>query len=205
MGKYKDEYKVIAWAFSHKTFVVASLFVLIFAMLFVWAWMGRTTIQISFKDGLPPQIETVSGYKVPGMQVLPNPPIDETMIPINMLPESLQIDRGKAISKIIELERRSRERRDNIWDCCDIIGKHIAAHASIDTTLVGDEKKEVYRCIQILLKTINCYDGQIDGDQSRTREAVVKFQKDKRLEVDSKVGVRTFKAMIIELAKNIIR
>lgn len=205
MGKYKDEYKIIVWAWSHKAFVGASLFVLIFAMLFVWAWMGRTTIQISFKDGLPPQIETVSGYKVPGMQVLPNPPIDETIIPINMLPESLQIDRGKAISKIIELERRSRERRDNIWDCCDIIGKHIAAHVSIDTTLVGDEKKEVYRCIQILLKTINCYDGQIDGDQSRTREAVVKFQKDKRLEVDSKLGVRTFKAMIIELAKNIMR
>ena len=101
------------------------------------------------------------------------------------------------------VQRLASTRRWSVWDCCNIISVELATTGSIDTNLPSpdDSTKDVYKCVQVCLKAIGCYDGGIDGDPTRTKEATTKFQRDNKLKVDGKIGRDTWRTMLIMLTQ----
>ncbi len=218
MGKRKAKRNVKAskffkWLKAHITsmgiglfLIISCLVVVIVSMMAIYAWMGRKTIEISFDEGWPPSME-VSPDKpkkeVVELSVPTRDDSEELVIPIDLLPKGLQGSREEVLLRITTLWQGREEQRDSIWQCCYTISMEIALHGSIDTKVPGNDvhTKEAYRAIQIFLNVIGYYDGQLDGDQGRTKTALDRFQNENGLRVDSKLGRKTFRAMIIKLGK----
>ena len=121
-----------------------------------------------------------------------------------------QVDTGgdtkpPLLSSTIGQEMVGEQFYDSVWYSCYVIVTEIALKVSIDTNKDSNDKrtKEVYRCVQIWLNSIGCYDGKIDGDQGRTKAALAAFQKEKGLEEDCRLGWKTWRTMLIMLAREI--
>lgn len=79
---------------------------------------------------------------------------------------------------------------------------------SIDTSIRGEERNEVYKIIQIILRGIKFYQGLINGNQQLTYEAVNKFQEkiNKRAAADifdpASFGYRTLETIRSEYRRS---
>lgn len=193
-----------------KQLVTIPLFLIVGGLMIMLtiAWLGRKTVHISFANGFPPVIDF--GVDVPKASPLSTTPqledLNSIRIAIKLLPPRLQENTGDISRRVIEELQQSELRRDSVWCCANIIAEELAAHVSIDTRIRGgdDHCKEVYRAVQAFLCAIDCYSGDLDGDQARTKEALDRFQKAENLQVDSKLGRRTFSAMLNRLRRKVL-
>jgi len=218
MGKRKGKrdmkvHNFIKWLMAHITsigigvfLITCCLVVVTISVMAIYAWIGRKTIKISFDEGWPPSVEVTpdkSKEEVVQLSVASRRDSEKLVIPIDLLPEGLQGSRDEVLLRITTLWQAGEKQRDSIWQCCYTISMEIALHGSIDTNVRADDDhtKEVYRAIEIFLNAIGYYDGQLDGDQGRTKAALDRFQNEKGLGVDSKLGRKTFRAMVIMLGK----
>lgn len=220
MGKRKAKRpgKVLKWVRTHIAIIgigasvlLSFLVVAVFLVMMTYAWMGRRTVEISFSKGWPPIFRTRPDKpkeEIVELSVTNQDALGDTLIPIGLLPEGLRGSRQEALLKIAKLYQESEGQRDNIWHCCRVISLEIALHGSIDTRVLAEDdyRKEVYRAIQILLNVIGYWDvgrdGQLDGDQGRTKVVLGRFQKAKEeLKLDWKLGPMTFRAMLAMITK----
>ncbi len=72
-------------------------------------------------------------------------------------------------------------------------------NATVNTRSPPDNEKtrELYRCIQRVLRQFGVYDGEINGDQKDTFRAVIDFQKSRGLrKIDGIIGRESWSAMV---------
>jgi len=81
----------------------------------------------------------------------------------------------------------------------DEIGRQV----SVDTGMPpADEYMEtIYKHVQACLRVLGFHEGGIDGNWRETNAAVIRFQKEKGLVPEGKVGRKTWTAVLIELAR----
>jgi hypothetical protein len=67
----------------------------------------------------------------------------------------------------------------------------------INTTRPADDTstQNLYRAVQVVLRSIDIYQGEVTGDQKATFEALTEFQRSSKLKVDGKMGMKTFGAL----------
>ena len=200
--------------------VICSAIVLVCLMMVAYAWLGRKTIEISFAEGWPLRFEVLSDkqpvveaghddatHGLLGLRsVAKRDEPDRLVIPRESLPEGFPVSRDDAVHEIKQLWQEKQKDHHTIWRCCEIISQEISAHVSIDTTVraADDHAKEVFMCVQMFLKALDYYAGELDGDdQGRTKDALDRFQADKGLEVDSKLGRKTWRAMYMMLFRKL--
>jgi len=120
-------------------------------------------------------------------------------IPIAYLPEGL----GSGPEDVILEIRHLWDYCQTIWYCCQVISTELAQRLSIDTNSPPDDAhmKTTFECLQICLRAIGAYSGQIDGNWQTTNSSVLRFQREKGLVADGKVGRSTWIAMLIDLTK----
>ncbi len=75
----------------------------------------------------------------------------------------------------------------------------------INTTRPADDTntQELYRAVQLVLRSINIYQGEVTGDQKTTFEALTTFQRGSKLKVDGKMGMKTFGAIAEQFQHNV--
>lgn len=75
----------------------------------------------------------------------------------------------------------------------------------INTTRPADDTstQEMYRAVQLVLRSINIYQGEVTGDQKATFEALTTFQRGSKLKVDGKMGMKTFGAIAEQFQDNV--
>ena len=68
---------------------------------------------------------------------------------------------------------------------------------NINTTRPADDTstQNLYRAVQVVLRSIDIYQGEVTGDQKATFEALTEFQRSSKLKVDGKMGMKTFGAL----------
>ncbi len=78
------------------------------------------------------------------------------------------------------LEQASEDSKDRFFSQIQRLEGEIARwEGSINTNVRVEEKNEVFRLIQQLLRRIGHYEGPIDGDAARAREALVRYKQAK--------------------------
>ena len=99
--------------------------------------------------------------------------------------------------------KEMKKQCNSIWYSCYMISTELSRSVSVDTNMrVSDEdRKEVYRCVQLCLNVIGYYNGEIDGDQGRTNSALINFQTNNGLKTDGKVGRQTWRAILKMIAQ----
>jgi hypothetical protein len=75
----------------------------------------------------------------------------------------------------------------------------------INTTRPADDAdtQELYRAVQLVLRSVDIYQGEVTGDQKTTFEALTNFQRRSKLKVDGKMGMKTFGALAEKFQNNI--
>jgi len=75
----------------------------------------------------------------------------------------------------------------------------------INTTRPADDTRtqDLYCAVQVVLRSINIYQGEVTGDQKATSEALTAFQRSSKLKVDGKMGMKTFGALAEQFKINI--
>ncbi len=175
--------------------------------VFLYAWMTRASVEVSFSHLIPTIIRATPQISKPppllGRDTEQPIPDARPMVDISRLPAPLQGKPDEVVDKVTVLWQAHQKASNSVWYCCYVISLEIAVKVSIDTTSTAHDESArcVYRCIQTCLNAIGYYDGEIDGDPARTRAAVMKFQKDNRLEADGKVGKSTWHAILTALAQ----
>ena len=67
----------------------------------------------------------------------------------------------------------------------------------------NEHTKIVYSCVQYCLNVIRYYNGELDGDQGRTKIAIDNFQKACGLDIDGRIGRETWREILRKLAQEI--
>ncbi|MFQ5443861.1 MAG: hypothetical protein ACE5EK_04505 [Nitrospinales bacterium] len=112
-----------------------------------------------------------------------NEDVVNKQIEIEKLRNQLKIkedELAKEIDKRIGLERKIKENENKFLD--KILRLDAARNRwdrSISLEVKVEEKEEIFRLVQELLQKIGYYDGPIDADPLRTREALRKYKEDK--------------------------
>lgn len=80
----------------------------------------------------------------------------------------------------IDLQRLIEEKEDKYLNRIIRLEDEITRwEGSINTSVKVDEKKDVFRLVQQLLRRIGYYDGPMDADPFRTQEALSNYKQDK--------------------------
>ena len=187
--QYGKTGRFFKWLITNMTNILKTIFIVVLVVtlaleviVVLYGMTQKATIEISFINGWPTIKTTIPAQGDTGGDTKP------TLL-------------GSAIGQ----EMAGEPFYDSVWYCCHVITNEIALKVSIDTNKDSNDKrtKEVYRCVQILLNIIGCYDGKIDGDQGRTKASLAAFQKGKGLDEDCKLGWKTWRAMLIMLTREI--
>ncbi|MFC1765358.1 peptidoglycan-binding protein [Planctomycetota bacterium] len=122
----------------------------------------------------------------------------EQAIVVDQLPVALQAtEADEALSKIDQLCAQSQNSSpESVMALLGILA-HIQNNGVINTNLAADnpDKVQLYQHIQQVLKTLGMYTGPITGEQVSTAQSLKDFQKAQQLEVDGKMGMKTFEAL----------
>lgn len=122
---------------------------------------------------------------------------EEKALEISRLPLELQ-------GTPTEVEYNIRKIYDEIKECGEDIGfsfymlqKILYRDGTINTRMPSENEKriELYKHVQKCLSSIGSHNGQIDGRQAATCEAVKEFQRHKNLKVDGIIGKETWSAI----------
>ena len=110
------------------------------------------------------------------------------------------------IEKNKKLENELKNFHQSVWFCCSEIAKELSQCLSINTNNINEDIHvlEVNKCIQQCLYSTGYYEGVIDGDQGRTKTALERFQRDKNLVIDGKLGRQTWNVLVDTLGHEII-
>ena len=86
--------------------------------------------------------------------------------------------------------------RDSVVALLQVLA-HILETGVINTTRPADDAntQTLYRAVQMLLRSVGTYQGQVTGNQEDTYQAVADFQRSRKLKVDGKMGMKTFEAI----------
>ncbi|MFA5238548.1 MAG: peptidoglycan-binding domain-containing protein [Phycisphaerae bacterium] len=92
---------------------------------------------------------------------------------------------------------RARDLDQNIEYSYSVIRSEITRNGTINTKRPAkqQERKDLYQHIQKCLSSIGAYNGECNGDQSVTCNAVMDFQASNKLMVDGIIGKNTWKAI----------
>lgn len=130
--------------------------------------------------------------------------LSQLISPETLPPQVRSQSNDNALAKIQALcQARQQLNSRNVGALLSVF-QELQSKGVINTGLAApDEKRQaLYTQIQILLQAIKVLDGPINGQGPDTLRAVKRFQAQRQLKVDGKIGMKTFSQVVAKFKQN---